>query len=321
MENPLSRFKLSRFSFHLQALETLSLPSYKGSTLRGAFGHTFKKVVCVNRQRICAECILKGKCIYSYVFETPPPSDTSMMRKYPYAPHPFVILPPLDKKTLYEKGDSLIFQLTLIGKAIDFLPYFVYTFDELGKNGLGKGKGKCELVEVRLDRFEGLGPTLIYSGKDKILQNQVHVITGKDFESQDVGGSILELLFLTPTRLKYDGHLTSKPEFHILLRNLLRRVSLLSYFHCNFELNVDFKGLIEAAKKVRVSRADISWLDWERYSQRQETRMKMGGFLGSISFEGELERFLLFIRLGELIHVGKGTSFGLGKYTIVGGKD
>lgn len=45
--------------------------------------------------------------------------------------------------------------------------------------------------------------------------------------------------------------------------------------------------------------------------------MKMGGFIGSITFEGGLESFLPFLLVGEYIHVGKGTSFGLGKYEIL----
>jgi CRISPR/Cas system endoribonuclease Cas6 (RAMP superfamily) len=45
--------------------------------------------------------------------------------------------------------------------------------------------------------------------------------------------------------------------------------------------------------------------------------MKMGGFIGSITFRGNLEQFLPYLVLGEYIHVGKGTSFGLGKYRIL----
>jgi len=41
-----------------------------------------------------------------------------------------------------------------------------------------------------------------------------------------------------------------------------------------------------------------------------------GRFVGSITFEGDFEEFLPFLMLGEYIHVGKGTSFGLGKYEI-----
>ncbi len=37
---------LARFTFHLKAKTPILLPPYKGSTLRGGFGHAFKRVVC-----------------------------------------------------------------------------------------------------------------------------------------------------------------------------------------------------------------------------------------------------------------------------------
>ncbi len=70
------KIETAYFSFNLKVLESLILPSYKGSTLRGGFGYAFKKVVCVIKDKECHNCILKEKCIYSYVFETPPPGDT-----------------------------------------------------------------------------------------------------------------------------------------------------------------------------------------------------------------------------------------------------
>lgn len=51
----------------------------------------------------------------------------------------------------------------------------------------------------------------------------------------------LHLVFLTPPQLKFDGRLSSRLEFHVLLRNLLRRISLISYFHGGYELGLDFK--------------------------------------------------------------------------------
>ena len=142
MKSLLSHFRFAQFQFILKALDCLNLPAYKGSTLRGGFGHAFKKVVCVTRQKACDSCLLKEKCVYSYVFETPPPPDTSKMRKYPFAPHPFIIIPPLEEKRTYREGENLCFELTLVGRSIDYLPYFIYTLDELGRIGIGKGKGK-----------------------------------------------------------------------------------------------------------------------------------------------------------------------------------
>jgi len=380
MESPLSNFRFTKFQFILKALDYINLPVYKGSTFRGAFGHAFKKVVCVrpvrksrealnptesivksepavgqrgiisngvNREKICGSCLLKEKCVYSYVFETPPPTDTSKMRKYPFAPHPFVITPPLEEKRMYRKDDTLDFELILIGKSIDYLPYFIYTFDELGRIGIGKGKGKYQLEEVRAitpgerskdkggggdkqgerTKVKGKREETIYSGKDKVLHSNFGMICIDDLltlhlrhstfhPSSDLPSSTLDLNFLTPTRLKFDGRLSPTLEFHILLRNLLRRISLLSYFHCGEELNLDFKGLIEISQKVKVKKDNLSWFDWERYSNRQDTKMMLGGFIGSITFKGNFKEFIPFLLLGEYIHVGKGTSFGLGKYEI-----
>jgi hypothetical protein len=380
LETSLNHFGFAEFKFILRAEDYVHLPDYKGSTFRGAFGHAFKKVVCVNRERICNSCLLKEKCVYSYVFETPPPSDTLRMRKYPFAPHPFVITPPLEEKRTYRGGETLSFDLTLIGKSIDYIPYFIYTFDELGRMGIGKGKGKYQLEEVRAikpgerrkvkgereekegerkkvegegkenegerlkvkgkreEREENEETIMVYSGKDKTLKNNFSVLKVSDLlpitlhlppssnpspltlhplsSPFHLSPFTLHLQFLTPTRLKFDGKLSPKLEFHILIRNLLRRISLLSYFHCGEELVLDFKGLIESSKNIKVKKENLSWFDWERYSNRQETKMKMGGFIGSITFEGDLESFLPFLTLGEYIHVGKGTSFGLGKYKV-----
>jgi len=309
-----------QFRFGITPLEPLILPSYKGSTLRGGFGYAFKRVVCAIRDKEeCPDCILKEKCVYSYVFETPPPSDTKMMRKYKAAPHPFVIEPPPEKRRGYKPGDEINFGLTLIGRAIDYLPYFIYTFDELGKVGIGKGKAKYELKDVFCDEKK------IYDSESKTLKsfkpsylplNMKNVIVrNPDLNLDD---EAISLSFLTPTRILFDGHLTLDLEFHILIRNLLRRLSLLSYFHCNGDPSTwDFKGLIEKAKDVKLKKRDLRWYDWQRYSGRQDTRIKMGGFVGEITFEGDIKPFMPLIKAGEVLHVGKGTGFGLGKYRIL----
>jgi hypothetical protein len=237
---------IGRFELTVEAKEPIILPPYKGSTLRGGFGNAFRRVVCVIREKECKECLLKGQCIYSYVFETPPPAGTKVMRKYEAAPHPFIIEPPLQKKKGYKPGDQFSFGLTLIGKAVDYLPYFIYTFDQLGGMGIGKGRGKFELKEVRSLDNDG-NPSVIYSSKAKTLKafNPEKIMVETDVREPDQEIKALTISFLTPTRLYYNERLVSALEFHILVRQLLRRISLLSYFHCGIDPSVwDFKGLI-----------------------------------------------------------------------------
>ena len=83
---------------------------------------------------------------------------------------------------------------------------------------------------------------------------------------------------------------------------------------------MDFKGIIDKAKDIKVIKRDLKWYDWERYSARQDARMKMGGFIGEATFGGDIDPFMPLIKAGEILHVGKGTSFGLGKYEVSNGK-
>jgi CRISPR/Cas system endoribonuclease Cas6 (RAMP superfamily) len=56
--------------------------------------------------------------------------------------------------------------------------------------------------------------------------------------------------------------------------------------------------------------------DWERYSARQDVRMKLGGVVGGITYVGALTWFQPYLRLGEYLRVGKNTSFSLGKMRL-----
>ncbi len=114
---------------------------------------------------------------------------------------------------------------------------------------------------------------------------------------------------MTPTRIKLNNKLIDEPEFHHIIRSLLHRLSALYYFHCGEELDIDYKGLIEKSVSVRKVCSDLKWRDIERYSTRQNTKLKMGGFTGKVAYEGELKDFIPFLLLGEQLHIGKSTTF------------
>jgi len=238
------------------------------------------------------------------------------MRKYLQAPHPFVLLPPLDGKTHYEPGELLAFDLTLIGRGSDFLPYFIYTFERLGaRRGLGRGRGRFAVEEVLWLEPNG-GEVSIYQGSTNVLTHAYHAATVQDLALPVLPVNVVALQFLTPTRIVFAEHLATTMDFHILIRSLLRRLSNLAYFHRGTALEIDFRAIIAEAQTINTMTQDLRWYDWERYSSRQDVRMQLGGVVGRVTYSGNLEPFLPLLRLGEFLHVGKGTSFGLGKYML-----
>ncbi len=312
-----TQFTFSQFLFELQTLEPLELPAYKGSTLRGSFGHAFKKVVCALRTRTCADCLLSERCVYCYVFETPSPAALPESDQFKTAPHPFVILPPLEEKTYYAPGEPLAFTLTLIGRALEYLPYFIYTFYELGATGMGRARGRFALKRVLRCNGEARQP--VYESEGKILKPAYDPLSWQQVIEQHpcpTPTTMLTLRFLTPTRMKVKDDLVVHLDFSIFFKSLVRRIEALGAFHCGGMRVEGVKELIHKAAAIETAHSALSWHDWERYSNRQETRMKLGGLVGTITFRGDLTPFVPFMVLGEYIHVGKGTSFGLGKYEI-----
>jgi hypothetical protein len=98
--------------------------------------------------------------------------------------------------------------------------------------------------------------------------------------------------------------------------NLLRRVYLLANHYCCGPASVDMKELIEMSKKVVPVNSEIYWQEQKRYSYRQNRGISMAGVSGTLEFKGDFSPFIGFLRIGEYLHLGKGTSFGLGKIKI-----
>ncbi|MBC7084474.1 MAG: CRISPR system precrRNA processing endoribonuclease RAMP protein Cas6 [Firmicutes bacterium] len=509
----IEEFRVARYEFIIEAVDNLFLPPYKGSTFRGGFGTAFRNIACSTRRTDCRDCMLKHACPYAYVFETAPPDGSEALTKFEHVPHPFVLEPPLTERREFAPGDELTVGLVLIGRGIEFLPYFIVAFQEFGRMGIGRGRGRFRLKSVyasvgafreqgksrgdercaepagaeqfsrephrshlgegegiargitalpvsasqagescrpqcgtadrsplsttpitpagREGRSKGRGvagsssapspaapapvPThgtastpapgpapgardgdsrgaraLVFDGKENKIYMQDAVVTWDDIlesagrilaclrpadgqgpeggrpsaaygsaalsssasaascdspdpsacsvsldpgsasvSSHSVGrvgrvGSPLvprvTVAFRTMTRLKFQGGLEDRPEFHVLARSLLRRVSSLLYFHHGTRLDMDFRGFISQAETVRLAVLNTRWVDWERYSSRQDTRMKLGGLVGTATYEFNDARlaafFLPWLVLGEYVHVGKGCTFGLGCFTV-----
>ena len=298
------------------------MPFYKGSTFRGVFGHALKRVVCALKRQECKECVLRSRCIYTLTFETPLSIEMPEGSRISSPPHPFVIEPPLTETTQFEKGSSIDCDLILFGETNNSLPYFVYAFDRMGKIGIGKRvnghRGQFRLKEVRA------GDRQLYSDRDQKLnqadamQDLSITFTKGSAQGPSKDLSRIRVTLETPLRLKFNNRLKADLPFHVLVRAMLRRISSLFNVYGNGEPNLDYKGLTSRAENVRIVENDLNWFDWRRYSNRQERSMFMGGMTGMVVYEGELAEFLPLLDFCQKTHLGKGTSFGLGKIKVKG---
>ena len=316
----LKNFRFARYRFTYTAQEPLRMSQHTGNVFRSRFGYILRYIACIGSEQQCEkQCQFPERCVYSKCFETPVPDDSPMLRGQPYAPHPFVLEPPRTGQLDYAPGDTFTCNITLIGEAINLLPWIVLTFQEMGKRriGLRDKRGQCQLDKV--ESLSALGhdhtQTILTAATEMLTDDGLILRLDDVMHTAPHTTDAIELEFLTPTSIKVDGKWTGRLTFEHLIRNLLRRIRFLSYFHCGEDLDVDARALIEASTSV-AHNSRLNWLRRDRYSYRAEKSVPMGGFMGKIRFSGVLEPFLPFIYLGEYLHIGHHTAFGFGQYCI-----
>jgi hypothetical protein len=316
----LEGLSLGRFRVTYRVTRPLDGSSFFGSALRGAFGTNLRHLTCPSHAGVCDSCGLRGACAYAYVFDTQLPEGSDRLRTHREVPRPFVLEPPPPERSTGEHGRTLVMHVTLFGRALDYLALVLTAFSQVHHVG---ASANLELEEVRVS-YAGfwLSPPIaeswVWRPGGNWPASDPPSVRGSDILQRlpQEPVTALELDFATMTRLKYEGDQVRRPEFHVVVRNLLRRLANIAYFHGGGELDVDFRGLIEAAQRVALTSDRTRWVVWERYSSRQKAAVNLGGFVGSASYSGELSDFLPFLLLGQYSHVGKNATFGLGRYIV-----
>lgn len=303
-------FPAARYRLECRVETDIRLPEYAGSALRGAFGQALRRCACVTRQKECKPCPLYRTCPYPAIFSPPPPERHSL-QKFSDIPAPFIIEPPAWGERHYREGDTLVFHLVLIGKALAQLPLIIFAWQKALARGIGRGDGQASLSRLVLEN--PAGEQIVYTADAGQLAPHPAGLP----PAPEADGSVSILQISTPLRLQDNGRPLGSGQLtarHLLV-NLLRRVSLVSEFHLGHRVALDYHGLAETAAGIQ-SDTRLVWRDWTRYSSRQKQEMTLGGVTGQWTLKGNLAPFAELLHLGQWLHVGKNASFGLGRYEL-----
>lgn len=320
---PIMRSRLT-----LRLLEDTTLPPYKGALLRGGFGYAFQRASCPQPCWGASErCAVQALCPYRWVFETPHPPHVAQLHDLHDVPRPFVIEPPLDHKRQYAAGDALEPGLVLIGRGIDYLPYFLYSFENLGRMGLGRTHARFRLERVEALRpWQPTGLAIYQDGRVMARTENREPRTGTlpIYDAAAITARAaalpadLRLTLRTPMRVKARGDWLRAIDLPAIVQSMCWRLNALATFHGGGPWPVDHRALVEQARSIVVEQQQVQWVDWERTSTRgeQPRAMKLGGIVGSAVLRGVPPDVRALLLAGSIVHVGKAAVFGHGKIAV-----
>lgn len=318
----MSVFRLAKFKIKVKAVDKIELPEYAGSVFRGSFGHAFKKVACITLSHNCEACEQRSICPYIAVFETEYPESVKNIKRIQKPPKPYIIEPPMMNLTSFEAGKDIYFGLTLIGKAINYLPYFIFTFKQMGKNGIGRLRGKFLIEDVQaFVAKESVYKSIFTSDEQKVVLNSEDFIisfNNSEFIPENKPNlTESRIKFLTPVNIIKNKSPKHDLDFYTFFSRLISRINALSLLYCNGEFINEPYELIEKSKNIDTGENMTSWFQYNRYSTKQKQSLIVGGYLGEVTYRGDLKDFYPCLQIGKYVHTGKYTTSGLGKYEIV----
>lgn len=294
-----------KLRFDIIFVEDTILPKDKVSALRGGMGEALLLQNCIG-DRDCMNCRFTEECIVYRTLYTP-------MKRMPAFMHGLNSIGYLieceNNQTNFKAGKGFSFYLILFGKNISYFGQYHMAFRQLGIAGIGKHKARYLIRDIR----NAKNISIIH--QNQVVMSKYHPETVYEYVQRrekelSLSGYQNEMIFHTPLCLKYQGEYIQRFHTEAIFRAIFRRIMMLDYF---VELYIEQPGL-EAYPAI--TKQDSFMRMVKRYSTTKKATIRMYGLMGTVQFEDVPQGYLPYILAGELLHIGKNSSFGFGKYSF-----
>lgn len=299
-----------KLQFTVEFPEDSVLPRDKVSAIRGGMGEMLLRMNCV-RNRKCEQCDFESACIvqkimYSKFAKKPEFVTTGGSVGY--------VLECQNSQEIFKEGDKLRFYVILFGNTIIYFNQIYQALSILAEEGIGKNHARFRIIDIR--NLEGLS---VLDGKMISMNNYVvhrlyDYLVFRTMKVDDIfHKKEAVMIFDTPAALKYQNEFLTNFQIDAIISAIRRRIYMLDCFE-GIESNILESSENDA--KLRVRSQECHSVSVARYSTRKDQKIYLRGIKGHLILEGLTEELWALLLTGELIHIGKNTSFGFGRYHL-----
>lgn len=210
-----------------------------------------------------------------------------------------------DQKERYRQGEELSFDITLFGETIAYFTPIVYAVTALGNAGLGKENVPFQISSIKNRK----GDKILENGNIYLQRMKIETLHHYIRERKQDHTFQGKMKFLSPVTVKYKKEFIQKLQAEAILQNVNRRIFMLNCFE-GYETELaklDFSKIHTRSEKSHPAIV-------ARYSNTKQDKMLLHGIIGELQIEGLDEQMEQMLIAGEILHIGKNTRFGFGKY-------
>jgi len=301
--------KVHRFRFEFD-LHSEHLPTgMTGSAWRGTLGQVMLEPVpgkAPPNTHICS-----GRCAYCGLLKP----QREVLRKGKLdrvdAPRPITIGARMKPNPLRKK--SFYLDVTLLGRAVNYLPELIDAVAKAGNRGIGARQTLFNLTAVEFEQDLG-------ANNWTSLSQFMHTPNGLNKATYEVPHvqHLIQFKLATPLRIVRGNKPRLDPlsfTFEDFFATASRRVTGLTELYGNHSISDDFKKMSHAAKSVPLQLRQLHRVENSRYSNRQREKLKMDGLLGEFYLDAShIEPHWPYLWFAQWLNIGKGSVMGLGNY-------
>ncbi len=311
-------FTVQHLRFAVRPTESIVFADQSGSPLRGALYQAMSENFCTEPFVIKQSEHHATTCPTCWLLNAENPDS----KRGNQTARPITVEPPAIKA--YRKGEIFDFGFSFIGKAQNFIPYVARAVQRMGQIGIGKGRGRFELVTIT--EYNPLYDAHRDLMKKWVVQPPTLQITPAQIGDQlkDLSPDKIVIQLITPMTLIQNERMVKAPDPAVFISRLIERIQALTESYAETTTPAprdDWMVLAESlkahAQTIRITYDETQWAEARSGSVRQSTYTNIGGIIGRFRWEGDLSPLLPWILWGQSLHVGKNAVKGNGWYRVI----
>ncbi len=302
----LERLDCAQITFVLSLVEEVDLPPLALFQLRREFSSVITEL---ERQYGADVASLVGSLLF------PQPAIDPVVQRQVQKPSAAVIFSP-DAVTTgrFASGHQFKLPALFIGDGVVAIEAFSVLLQLLGQRGIYKGQGRFDVSAGEIVVNDGHS-----NSRNDLGGSVTPTIVPLSWLLVQQGSSLshVELEVVTPLRLIKKGKPLFRFNFNDFFSALRRRVNHLAIAHGETVNDDDDDEQSALAATIVCGVEHLHWSDWRHLEQGRKGQ-GIGGLTGTLTLRGDaLADLLWLLELGVLLHVGKGASYGFGRFHLL----